>query len=216
MDIQLALGDGRGGESGGEASHPALTFKEVWSVSSQSLASNNTTTLTTPVDVVVSELLGSFGDNELSPECIEGFMDVAPWRDEGERGPSKGCDTADCVGDDSTALSSTSTLLADPNYRRHHRGQSGRGRRPVCIPSRYQSVIEPNTSYRVVELLRGLVGKGGGVPTGIPRHQRTDCPTHRTADGGGGSEGMLPRPAGAARALHVTTTYIRFFIRFLF
>ena len=27
-----------------------------------------------PVDVLVSELLGSLGDNELSPECIEGFM----------------------------------------------------------------------------------------------------------------------------------------------
>lgn len=25
-----------------------------------------------PVDIVVSELLGSFGDNELSPECLDG------------------------------------------------------------------------------------------------------------------------------------------------
>ena len=27
-----------------------------------------------PVDVLVSELLGSFGDNELSPECLDGAM----------------------------------------------------------------------------------------------------------------------------------------------
>jgi protein arginine N-methyltransferase 5 len=26
------------------------------------------------VDVLVSELLGSFGDNELSPECLDGAM----------------------------------------------------------------------------------------------------------------------------------------------
>jgi type II protein arginine methyltransferase len=25
-----------------------------------------------PVDILVSELLGSFGDNELSPECLDG------------------------------------------------------------------------------------------------------------------------------------------------
>lgn len=27
-----------------------------------------------PVDILVSELLGSFGDNELSPECLDGAM----------------------------------------------------------------------------------------------------------------------------------------------
>ncbi len=27
-----------------------------------------------PVDIIVSELLGSFGDNELSPECLDGAM----------------------------------------------------------------------------------------------------------------------------------------------
>jgi len=27
-----------------------------------------------PADIVVSELLGSFGDNELSPECLDGAM----------------------------------------------------------------------------------------------------------------------------------------------
>lgn len=27
-----------------------------------------------PVDVLVSELLGSFGDNEASPECLDGAM----------------------------------------------------------------------------------------------------------------------------------------------
>ena len=26
------------------------------------------------VDIIVSELLGSFGDNELSPECLDGAM----------------------------------------------------------------------------------------------------------------------------------------------
>lgn len=26
------------------------------------------------VDILVSELLGSFGDNELSPECLDGAM----------------------------------------------------------------------------------------------------------------------------------------------
>lgn len=25
-------------------------------------------------DIIVSELLGSFGDNELSPECLDGVM----------------------------------------------------------------------------------------------------------------------------------------------
>lgn len=27
-----------------------------------------------PVDILVSELLGSFGDNELSPECLDGAV----------------------------------------------------------------------------------------------------------------------------------------------
>lgn len=27
-----------------------------------------------PADILVSELLGSFGDNELSPECLDGAM----------------------------------------------------------------------------------------------------------------------------------------------
>lgn len=27
-----------------------------------------------PVDILVSELLGSFGDNELSPECLDGAI----------------------------------------------------------------------------------------------------------------------------------------------
>ena len=33
-------------------------------------------------DILVSELLGSFGDNELSPECLDGamrFLKGAPW-----------------------------------------------------------------------------------------------------------------------------------------
>lgn len=29
-------------------------------------------TINTPIDILVSELLGSFGDNELSPECLDG------------------------------------------------------------------------------------------------------------------------------------------------
>ncbi|VDK51601.1 unnamed protein product [Gongylonema pulchrum] len=29
-----------------------------------------------PPDLIVSELLGSFGDNELSPECLDGITDV--------------------------------------------------------------------------------------------------------------------------------------------
>lgn len=33
-----------------------------------------TVQLPEPVDVLVSELLGSFGDNELSPECLDGAM----------------------------------------------------------------------------------------------------------------------------------------------
>lgn len=28
------------------------------------------------VDIIVSELLGSFGDNELSPECLDGVQRV--------------------------------------------------------------------------------------------------------------------------------------------
>lgn len=31
-------------------------------------------TVPEPVDILVSELLGSFGDNELSPECLDGAM----------------------------------------------------------------------------------------------------------------------------------------------
>ncbi len=27
-----------------------------------------------PADIIVSELLGSFGDNELCPECLDGAM----------------------------------------------------------------------------------------------------------------------------------------------
>lgn len=30
----------------------------------------------TPIDIVISELLGSFGDNELSPECLDGVSDL--------------------------------------------------------------------------------------------------------------------------------------------
>lgn len=29
---------------------------------------------TDKADIIVSELLGSFGDNELSPECLDGVM----------------------------------------------------------------------------------------------------------------------------------------------
>lgn len=29
-----------------------------------------------PPDLIVSELLGSFGDNELSPECLDGITDI--------------------------------------------------------------------------------------------------------------------------------------------
>lgn len=28
------------------------------------------------VDIIISELLGSFGDNELSPECLDGVQRV--------------------------------------------------------------------------------------------------------------------------------------------
>lgn len=27
-----------------------------------------------PIDIIVSELLGSFGDNEVSPECLDGVI----------------------------------------------------------------------------------------------------------------------------------------------
>lgn len=33
-----------------------------------------TSQLPEKVDILVSELLGSFGDNELSPECLDGAM----------------------------------------------------------------------------------------------------------------------------------------------
>ncbi|RYP79205.1 hypothetical protein DL771_000183 [Monosporascus sp. 5C6A] len=33
-----------------------------------------------PVDIVISELIGTFGDNELSPECLDGFIPLlGPW-----------------------------------------------------------------------------------------------------------------------------------------
>lgn len=40
-------------------------------------------------DIIVSELLGSFGDNELSPECLDGAQiylkgNIGRWRNEGD------------------------------------------------------------------------------------------------------------------------------------
>lgn len=32
-------------------------------------------------DIVISELLGSFGDNELSPECLDGLLETGIWKD---------------------------------------------------------------------------------------------------------------------------------------
>jgi protein arginine N-methyltransferase 5 len=40
-----------------------------------------------PADILVSELLGSFGDNELSPECLDGaqrFLAPGEWVGKGE------------------------------------------------------------------------------------------------------------------------------------
>ena len=61
---------------------PIISFS---SSSSSSPDDNDTTTTTTTtttstqrgrVDILVSELLGSFGDNELSPECLDGIQHV--------------------------------------------------------------------------------------------------------------------------------------------
>lgn len=38
--------------------------------------SNAPTGLTPQADILVTELLGSFGDNELSPECLDGAQKV--------------------------------------------------------------------------------------------------------------------------------------------
>jgi protein arginine N-methyltransferase 5 len=43
--------------------HVSLVFGDMRSIS-----------VPEPVDILVSELLGSFGDNELSPECLDGAM----------------------------------------------------------------------------------------------------------------------------------------------
>ena len=41
-------------------------------------------------DIVVSELLGSFGDNELSPECLDGAMRFLKRRSPPSEDPESG------------------------------------------------------------------------------------------------------------------------------
>ena len=57
-----ALAAGGGGGGGGAAAGAAAAFTAPCG------------TVVPPADVLVSELLGSFGDNELSPECLDGVM----------------------------------------------------------------------------------------------------------------------------------------------
>lgn len=47
-----------------------------WGLDNVQLVFGDMRTLDVPeqVDILVSELLGSFGDNELSPECLDGAM----------------------------------------------------------------------------------------------------------------------------------------------
>jgi protein arginine N-methyltransferase 5 len=40
-------------------------------------------------DIVVSELLGSFGDNELSPECLDGFQQSGLMKETGVSIPQR-------------------------------------------------------------------------------------------------------------------------------
>lgn len=58
------------------APHLCKTIIDTILFSNQALPDGSTplmpSTVHTPVDIFVSELLGSFGDNELSPECLDG------------------------------------------------------------------------------------------------------------------------------------------------
>lgn len=58
---------------GGKA-HLVRTDMRSWRGPSSSSSSSDpsSTEKTYPIDILVSELLGSFGDNELSPECLDG------------------------------------------------------------------------------------------------------------------------------------------------
>ena len=46
--------------------------REIWNNSVQVVHADMRTVELPLVDICVSELLGSFGDNELSPECLDG------------------------------------------------------------------------------------------------------------------------------------------------
>lgn len=56
---------------GGKA-HLVRTDMRSWRGPSSTSSSDPSTETTYPIDILVSELLGSFGDNELSPECLDG------------------------------------------------------------------------------------------------------------------------------------------------
>ncbi|KAH0842850.1 protein methyltransferase RmtC [Fonsecaea pedrosoi] len=57
---------------------PESTFTGSPSLDSTNLLATTAQTTTTPtpykIDILISELLGSFGDNELSPECLDGVQ----------------------------------------------------------------------------------------------------------------------------------------------
>lgn len=50
------------------------TYHDPMGMSSSSTPMNPLSPVYTPIDILISELLGSFGDNELSPECLDGIL----------------------------------------------------------------------------------------------------------------------------------------------
>ncbi|MCJ1463448.1 methyltransferase protein [Pseudocyphellaria aurata] len=67
------------------SNHSQLDFEDLYSAAEtfhdpMGMSSTSTPPITsqtpiyTPIDILISELLGSFGDNELSPECLDGIL----------------------------------------------------------------------------------------------------------------------------------------------
>ena len=154
VDVRLAFGDGRGGGLGEHHASWLGQYTEVWRVATQAPHQPTDYSNDPPVSVVVSELLGSFGDNELSPECIDGFLSNL---------------------DRYHNAQAERRVVGDKNDTEARRATTPPSRSVVSIPGRYQAMIEPVSSFSMQELVRGLVGRGGGVPSGMPYHSSPQC-----------------------------------------
>eukprot|EP00758_Cryptobia_borreli_P018780 Tbor_TRINITY_DN7463_c0_g1::TRINITY_DN7463_c0_g1_i1::g.14555::m.14555/K02516/PRMT5, HSL7; type II protein arginine methyltransferase len=149
------------------------------------------------VSCVISELLGSFGDNELSPECIEGFMtaycmeyDINSYEGSSVMGDvsecklgrtkeaevNRGvnnlhCDSSPSLIGDTVQLDCTNTLgigtSAVPIPNSCNIPKKVH-RRPYCIPHSYTSYITPAYSSVLTENIRDLSLRGGLISANHP------------------------------------------------